>query len=210
MGVTFGILSSLRLPVFVQGTCTPQVHAHVGRTAQTRISPRDLSYGQWVVDILDGLGLECAPMVGPSYGAGIILRAAACAPKRISRAVLVVPSGIVNVPTWSTTRKILIPMMLYRCFPSPERLLRATRPLCTEEPDEACLEIMGAVYRHVRFTLLPRLATRDELVKFQAPTLVLAARQDVFFPAEAVLPRAKHIIPHVTAECIEGGPCSIA
>jgi hypothetical protein len=33
MGVTFGILSSLRLPVFVQGTCTPQVHAHVGRTS---------------------------------------------------------------------------------------------------------------------------------------------------------------------------------
>ena len=29
---TFGILFSHSIPVFVQGTCTPQVHAHVGRT----------------------------------------------------------------------------------------------------------------------------------------------------------------------------------
>lgn len=72
----------------------PDTVGHPGRSAQTRISPRDLSYGKWVVDILDGLGLECVPMVGPSYGAGIILRAAVCAPDRISRAVLVCRRGL--------------------------------------------------------------------------------------------------------------------
>lgn len=64
---------------------------------------------------------------------------------------------------------------------------------------------MGAVYRHVRFTLLPRLATRDELAGFHGPTLVLAARQDVFFPAKTVVDRAKHIIPSVTLQCLDGG-----
>jgi pimeloyl-ACP methyl ester carboxylesterase len=76
----------------------PDTIGHRGMSAPVRLSPRDDSYGQWVVDVLDGLGLDQAPLMGGSYGAGILLRAAAYAPERISKAILFIPSGLVSIP----------------------------------------------------------------------------------------------------------------
>ena len=56
----------------------PDTIGHPGRSAQTRLSPMDHSYGVWIADLLDGLGLDRVPLIGSSYGAGIILRAAGC------------------------------------------------------------------------------------------------------------------------------------
>ena len=96
----------------------PDTIGHPGRSEQTRISPRDNSFGKWVVDLLDNLGIEKSSFVGPSYGAGIILRTAAYAPERISNAVLLMPSGIANGSLWRMIIKIIYPMFLYRLFPT--------------------------------------------------------------------------------------------
>ena len=178
----------------------PDTIGQPGRSAPTRPSPHDASYGHWVTDILDGLGLERAAMVGPSYGAGIILRTAAAAPERITAAVLLVPSGVVNSPILPLVFRILIPMLLYRAFPSRERLVRALRAMFTDEPDELWLEAMAAVFGHLRLeTRLPGPATREELTGFTAPTLVLAGQHDPLYPGRKVLPRAREIIPNLKA-----------
>ena len=36
----------------------PDTIGHPGKSAPVRLSPRDDSYGQWAVDVLDGLGLD--------------------------------------------------------------------------------------------------------------------------------------------------------
>lgn len=82
----------------------PDTVGHPGKSAQNRIPP-GRGYGEWVVDLLDGLGIERADVVGPSFGAGIILRAAAHAPGRLSSAALVVPVGLATDSMWRMTRE---------------------------------------------------------------------------------------------------------
>ena len=184
----------------------PDTIGHPGKSAQTRISPTDESYGRWVVDLLDRLGLGQTPLLGPSYGAGIILRTAVHAPERVSKAVLIVPSGIASGSMRRMVLEIALPMLRYRISPSRERLRRAVCPMFTEEPEEDVLRVIGAVFRNVRLeTRLPKHTTADELAGFEAPTMVLAAENDIFFPADKVLPRAREIILNFAAyECLEG------
>ena len=72
----------------------PDTIGHPGKSAETRLDPQEEEYGEWVVDLLDAFALQSAPMIGTSYGAGIMLRTAAVAPNRIDRAAMVVPAGI--------------------------------------------------------------------------------------------------------------------
>jgi len=67
----------------------PDIVGQPGRNAQERPSPKGDGQAFWVEDILDGLGLERAPLVGLSYGAGLAMRILGLAPERVSRAALV-------------------------------------------------------------------------------------------------------------------------
>lgn len=184
----------------------PDTVGHPGRSAETRLSTRDNSYGQWVVDLLDGLQLERPAVMGGSFGAGILLRAAAYAPQRLGPAVLFIPSGIVSIPLATMIFKLVIPLLSYRLNPSRAGLLRALRPMLGEQTNEDILEITAAVFKHVRIEAeMPRNATHEELAGFTAPTLVIAAEKDELFPAGPVLARARQLFPNLVAtECLPG------
>ena len=184
----------------------PDTIGHPGKSSQNRVSPADDSFGKWVVDILDSLSIKRAAFIGPSYGAGIILRTAAFAPERISKAVLFVPSGIATGSISRIIFKIFIPMLMYQLFPTDKRLLKAVSPMFSGDVDEIAVEVTGAVYLHVKLeTKMPRLATKEDLAGFRAPTLVLAGEEDIFFPSDRILPHAEEIIPNlIAAECLKG------
>jgi pimeloyl-ACP methyl ester carboxylesterase len=183
----------------------PDIVGQPGKSAQERPRAGGDGHAWWVEDVLDGLGLERPPFVGVSYGAGIALRTMGYAPERVSRAALVVPSGIATGPTRRMLAEVMVPMILYRLRPSRERMLRAARSLLTE-PDEDFARQLGAVYRHVRLDVqLPQLATEEELRSFQGPVTVFAAEDDPFFPGEAVLARAREIFANLAhAERLQG------
>jgi pimeloyl-ACP methyl ester carboxylesterase len=182
----------------------PDVVGQPGRSTQARPSARGDGHARWLVDVLDGLGLDRAGFVGISYGAGLILRLAGIAPGRIVRAVLVSPAGVAAGPIWPMLREVALPMLLYRASPNRERLLRAARPILTEL-EEPYVRQLGAVYRHVKLDRqLPRAATEEELSGYEAPTLLFAARDDLFFPADNVMPRAREIIPNLETQTLPG------
>ena len=187
----------------------PDIVGQPGRSAQERPSPKGDGHAFWVEDVLDGLGLGRAPLVGLSYGAGLAIRTIGLAPERVSRAALVSPAGIAAGPLSRMLFEVVTPMLLYRLRPTEERMLRAARPLLTEpeNPDFGpAVRQIGAVYRHLRLDAgLPRMATEEELRGFGGPVAVFASEEDAFFPARAVLPRAREIFPNlVLAEFLEG------
>ena len=182
----------------------PDIIGQPGRSAQTRPSAKGDGHARWLVDVLDGLGLGRVPFVGISYGAGIILRLAGLAPERVAGSVLVSPAGIATGPIWPMIRETALPMLVYRAFPNRERLLRAARPILTDL-EEPYVRQLGLVYRHVKLDReLPRAATREELAGYEAPTLLFSAENDLFFPAEKVIPRAGEIIPNLETEMLPG------
>ena len=196
------------LPLLLQGhyrVYAPDTLGHPGKSAQVRLSPRDQSYGQWLDDLLDGLGLHSVAFIGGSFGAGIVLRLAAFAPERITRMALFVPSGIVAVPLASMLFSITLPYLLYLLFPSPRRLRRAVRWMGSDIDDDL-LQLIGAVFQHVRVEAeMPRPATKAELAGFTAPTCVIAAERDLMFPGGAVTERAREIFSNLAVvECLKG------
>ena len=196
------------LPLLRQGryrVYAPDTLGHPGKSAPVRLSSRDQRYGRWLDDLLDGLGLDSAAFVGGSFGAGLILRLAAFAPRRISKMALFVPSGIVAVPLNSMVFSIMLPYLIYLLLPSRRRLVRAVRWMGSEIEDDI-LQLIEAVFQHVRVEPgMPRPATVAELAGFTAPTLVIAAEKDAMFPGEAVAERAKEIFSNLTVlECLKG------
>jgi pimeloyl-ACP methyl ester carboxylesterase len=184
----------------------PDTIGHPGKSVPVRLSPRDNSYGQWLVDVLDVFGLQQPQLVGGSYGAGILLRAAIYAPERISKAVLFIPSGLVSIPV-STMLYMLWWLGIYRLAPTPGRLKRIMRPMFKDEPiDDEVLEITEAVFRLMHIEPeMPNNVRGEDLTRFKAPTLVIAAEKDGLFPAEAVVRRAYEVFPNlVSAEVIAG------
>jgi len=187
----------------------PDTIGHPGRSAPVRLSPKDNSYGEWVSDTLDGLELKQAAIMAGSYGAGILLRTAVTAPERISKAILMIPSGLVSIPLRTMLFELLIPLMIYQLAPSRARLMRILRPMFVAEPiSEMVLETTEAVFKHVNIEPeMPRNVTRSELSRFSAPVLVLAAEKDRLFPARQVVARAPQVFQNlVAAEIIQDSP----
>lgn len=183
----------------------PDLVGQPGKSAQTRPSPKGDGHAWWVEDVLDGLDLRRAPLVGLSYGAGVAIRAMGYAPERVSRAALVSPAAVASGLILRMLVEVALPMLLYRRRPTRERLLLAAKPILTE-PEDPVVRQLGAIYRHVRLDAgLPRMASEEELRSFEGPVAVFASEQDAFFPARAVLPRARELFPNlVHAECLRG------
>lgn len=183
----------------------PDLVGQPGFSARERPSPSGDGHAFWIEDLLDGLGLERAPLVGLSYGAGVAIRAMGHSPERVSRAALVSPAAVAAGPIPRMLLEVAVPMLLYRLQPTRKRLLRAAKPILTE-PEDLTVRQLGAVYRHARLDPgLPRTATEEELEGFEGPVAVFASELDVFFPAPAVLARAGEIFPNlVHAECLNG------
>ena len=197
------------LPLLKEGryrVYAPDTMGHPGKSAQVRLSSDDQSYGMWLSDVLDGLGLDRAAFIGGSFGAGIILRLAGYAPQRITKLALFVPSGIVAIPLTSMLFRILLPYLLYRLRPSQQRLYQAVQWMGSDIEDDV-LELIEAVFQNVRLEAgMPRPVTQSELVNFKAPTLVIAAEKDAMFPGEAVIKRVREIFTNLkVAECLKGG-----
>ena len=130
-----------------------------------------------MVDVLD---LEQSAFMASSFGAGILLNAGVYAPGRISKAVAITPSGLVSIPWWTTMFfDLLLPLVAYRLAPGREQLLRVLHPMFLDDPiPEDVIEITEAVFEHVRIEPeMPRNVTREELISFTAPVLVLAQRK---------------------------------
>ena len=168
--------------------------------------PGDHNYGKWMVDVLNGLGLKRLPFIGVSFGGGILLDTAAYAPERISRAALMAPAGLTRVPFLGTAIKFFIPCLLYRYFPSRERLIGTVQPLAGKT-DDYSLQVFDATLRHVKLNVAPPGPfDKKTLAGFKAPTLLLLAKSDIFIPVEPARRRAKELLPSLTAVEVFEGP----
>jgi pimeloyl-ACP methyl ester carboxylesterase len=176
-----------------------------GRSAQTRVPPGEHNHGKWMVDVLNGLDLEQLPFIGVSFGGGIVLDTASYAPERISKAALMAPAGLTRVPFLGTALKFFIPCLLYRCFPSRERLMGTVQALAGE-PDDYSLRVFDATLRHLKLNVTPPGPfDKKTLEHFKAPTLLLLANSDLFIPLEPARRRAQELLPSLTiVEVFEG------
>lgn len=174
----------------------------VGQSAlsvDARPSPRDNTYGAWLVDVLDALQLRRANVVGVSWGGFCALRLAAVAPERIERLALLVPAGLVRGPAWAGFAQMGWPLLRYRLGPTPERCARLLTALLTTPHDALWSGYLADAFLSYDLAgmQVPMHAKPGEFAALRAPTLVVGAEHDLSFPGEALLARARVVLPTV-------------
>ncbi len=167
------------------------------KSAEVRPPVSDNSYGVWLADVMDGLGLPKAHVIGVSYGGFVALKFAAHAPSRIDRFVLLVPAGVVGGPVFDGFFKLGLPMLMYRAFPSEKRLARSVQNLLTTHDDD-WKPYLGEAFRGIDLDMrIPPLARPEELASLTAPALVIGADKDLSFPGQKLLDRVTELLPNL-------------
>lgn len=174
------------------------------KSADARPSVANNEYGEWLVEVVDRLGLDRFALLGVSWGGFVATRFAVVAPSRITHLALLVPAGFVKGSAWAGLTKLAWPMTMYRMFPSEKRLAKFTKNLLTTPDDELWRPYLGDAFRSYNLDMrIPMLAKPEELAGFAAPTLVVAADRDVSFPGAALLERARVLFPGCREELLE-------
>ncbi|WP_228409619.1 alpha/beta fold hydrolase [Radiobacillus deserti] len=184
----------------------PDTVGHPGFSEEKRISAVDNSFALWIEDLLQHYQIEKARFVGPSYGAGIILRLATYTPEKIISAALVAPAGIRLGSKRDMIKKILIPMFRYRWFSSSKALENLTDHMSKGTMKQINRQIIGDIFKYVKLEQeMPKLTERSELVNYTSPTVVITGTEDVFFPDLIVKPAATEIISNLQNSTYEMG-----
>jgi len=161
-------------------------------------------YGSWVSDVLDGLGIDRAAMIGSSHGGGVLLATATQCPERITAAALVVPGGFNTTPSLDIS-KTLSPTLMYQMMPQRWLLRQAIAPIFTQQPkdiDPVVLDTIGWVLRNETLTATcPGPRDLSGLSDFLAPTVVITGTDDPFFPGNQICHRAGKVLPSLV-ECL--------
>jgi len=162
-------------------------------SADVRLPVDDDSYGRWLVAVMDGLGLAKAHIVGISWGGFVALRLVATATARVDKLVLLVPAGLVTGSTWAGLTQMGWPMFRYISKPGPERLRALAKNLLSTVDDDDWRESVGDAFRTARMSTMkvPALATPAAFTGFDRPVLVIGADQDVSFPGDTLIARAR-------------------
>lgn len=178
----------------------PDTIGHPGYSSEGRISARDNSFALWIKELMDHFQIASSAFVGPSYGAGIILRLAAFMPDKIDCSVLVSPAGISLGSKVKMIQKILFPLVLFHGTSSQKLLDKIADTMSDHSMKEMDKRIIGDVFKYIRLEQeMPKLTTREELSDYNAPTLVIAGTKDIFFPESSLNKATKEIIPNLTA-----------
>ncbi|MCH2044641.1 MAG: alpha/beta hydrolase [Saprospiraceae bacterium] len=171
------------------------VVAQPTKSAETRLSMKDDSYGKWVNEVIDKLGLEQVTLAGFSLGGLIILKTLIYNDKNIKNVVIASPAYIVNGNPFRALFKIFIPMKRYMKTKKVEFIEKFLAALFTDR-DEFAVRFLSKVFLHFEmdFTPVP-VIKKQEAQGIKTPITLLASGQDIIFPGKKMLKRAKKIFP---------------
>ena len=175
-----------------------------GKSAGKRLPHTDKSYAQWLLEVINQLGIQKAAFVGFSFGGWIILNLAAIAGEKIRKTILLDSGGFTQF-TMKSKIKAGLGVLLYNWFQNNRMQKWAIDrvffgPECV--PDHDFVRFLGLTYKHLTFNMefvkhgVPPLLP-GELSSFSAPSMVLFGEFDLFFHAEKSLAAARQVIPNV-------------
>lgn len=167
------------------------------KSAEARLSVASNDYGVWLSEVMEGLSLPRAHVLGVSWGGFVAIRLAAVAPEKIERLVLIVPAGVVKTPLMNNM-KVGIPMTMFMMSPTPEREKKFLATQLTTVDDEDWAPYLAAAFRSYNLSMkVPALAKVEELRGLKAPVMVVAADRDLSFPGEQLLRRAAELFENL-------------
>lgn len=171
------------------------VLAQPNKSAETRLSMKDDSYGKWMIELIEKLKIDKVSMAGFSFGGLIILKTLEYDESKISEVFLSSPAYIINGNPLKALFKIFIPMKQYMKSKNTKYIEKFLAELFTTR-DEFALKYLSKVFVEFEmdFTPVP-IIKANKARNIKTPITVFAAQNDVIFPGNKMLKRAKKIFP---------------
>ncbi|WP_420603555.1 alpha/beta fold hydrolase [Flagellimonas sp.] len=169
------------------------VLAQPNKSAETRLSMKDDSYGKWMNEIIASLKLDKVTLVGFSFGGLVILKRLITNEDKIKEVYLSAPAYIVNGNPLKTLFKVFIPMKQFMKTKKIKFLEKFLNGVFTER-DEFAVKYLSQVFLHFNmdFTPVPTIS-KTEAQKIKTPITLIAAKNDIMFPGEKMVSRASKI-----------------
>lgn len=171
------------------------VLAQPNKSAENRLNMKDNSYGLWMNNVINNLGLTNVTMAGFSFGGLVILKTLIQNQNNIKEVFLTAPAFIVNGNPLVALFKVFIPMKRYMKTKNSKHLEKFLDSLFSER-DEFALSYLSKVFLHfdMDFTAIPTI-TKTEANSINTPITLIAANKDIMFPGNKMIKRANKIFP---------------
>lgn len=171
------------------------VLAQPNKSAETRLSMEDDSYGQWVNEIIDSLKMDSVIMAGFSFGGLIILKTLEFDESKIKEVYLSAPAYIVNGNPLKALFKVFIPMKRYMKTKKPKYVEKFLSEVFTER-NEFAIEFLSKVFLEFEMDFTPVPVIDSNKAKYiKTPITIFAAKNDILFPGKKMIKRAIKIFP---------------
>ncbi len=171
-----------------------------GKSRPTRRLETWVDHAAWLKDVLDGLALERAHVVGHSQGGWMALALAIGHPQRVDRLVLLAPAASIAPFRWYVKLNILLAQRMIRT--KAETMLKAAS-VKGFELEPAFVRMMDLVQEHcLPTTLMPTVYEDADLRSVSSPTLLLIGDQEKIYNLDRATRRARRLLPDVEIELI--------
>ncbi len=169
------------------------VLAQPNKSAETRLSTKDDSYGKWINEIIADLKLESVTMAGFSFGGLIILKTLEYDESKIKEVYLSAPAYIVNGNPLKALFKVFIPMKRYMKTKNVKYVEKFLSHLFTAR-DEFAIEFLSKVFLEFKmdFTPVP-VINASKAAAITTPITLFAAQNDILFPGKKMIKRTGKI-----------------
>jgi pimeloyl-ACP methyl ester carboxylesterase len=175
----------------------------MGKSAPSRPSKKGLAYGQWGAEVLEGLELKKASMIGASQGGWLIVKLGNVAPEVIESATLMSTAGFLSLNMMMILR--MIPRVLFK---PPEQAAKEMLSIVNAPnvpADPFFLELFELLLRYVRSESAPPVLRDEEIKKLTAPTYLLMGQYETTLNPYKVIERGVKLLPNlVRAEIVPG------
>lgn len=181
------------------------VIAQPTRSAETRPSMTNASYGIWMNEVIAELGLDGVTLVGFSLGGFIALKTLVEDESKIERAFLIAPVGVVRGNPFRALLGVFLPMKRFIRTGRQRDLDRVIDALFSERDDFATPFLAEVLPNFdLDFTPIPIVGWEDA-GRISTPLTVVAAEHDVLGPGRRLLRRARKVFPSLKqTELLEG------
>jgi pimeloyl-ACP methyl ester carboxylesterase len=173
-----------------------------GLSAPARPPLASPAHALWLDDVMRGLGLTRAALVGMSLGGWLALDYAVRRPARVDRLALLSPSGIGRVRIGFVIKALL--MRSFGRWGSRAALKMALGPGSSAEQGQTLFDFILLIFRYFR----PRLDTPtfddDTLRRLTMPTLVVVGGKDALIDSRETRRRLNRVVPHATVNLHPG------
>jgi pimeloyl-ACP methyl ester carboxylesterase len=174
----------------------------IGKSRPVRQLDSREDYAGWLLEILDGLGIEKAGLIGLSYGGFLATNFALAHPARVSRVALLAP-GIPNFgPPTLQWANYGLPMMFLPSQFTVSRFLNGASTKGYSHEDPVHQQMIIGLMNMRKLSFMRPVFTDGELKGMTVPVLLLLGDHEIMYEPRKALDLAAGLIPGLQAELI--------